>query len=319
MVIPVFYDIDLSNVQKQHGSYADAFAQLEKRFTNSIDKETPNVKAIEVDWYNLDERPLKHADFKKMSNLIILSSCGQLTAPLDLPDSLRYLYWVYYSLESLPSTFSSENLVELHMPNIKMLVNLQVIDLSHSHYLTEVPNLSGSLKIVHINLCGCPCLVEIPWYFQHLHKLTRLGLAACWSLKYLPEMPGSIKYLDLQDTGIKELPESVWPNENISYLNIRYCKDLDKLPSNMCKLKSKLGLVGCKQLQSLPELPVLCNVEAEGCTSLKTVSSTRTTLTQGWVQHDRFCKRFINCPKLDNNARSNIMEEAQIRIMREAN
>ncbi|XP_070676383.1 disease resistance protein RPV1-like [Malus domestica] len=70
-------------------------------------------------------------------------------------------------------------------------------------------------------------------------------------------MPGSIKYLDLQETGIKELPESVWPNENISYLNIRYCKDLDKLPSNMCKLKVSdcFNLDGCTSLGKFSELP----------------------------------------------------------------
>ncbi|KAB2626336.1 TMV resistance protein N-like [Pyrus ussuriensis x Pyrus communis] len=38
MVIPVFYDINPSDVRKQHGSYADAFAQLEKRFDNNIYK-----------------------------------------------------------------------------------------------------------------------------------------------------------------------------------------------------------------------------------------------------------------------------------------
>ncbi|RXH97835.1 hypothetical protein DVH24_010160 [Malus domestica] len=38
MVIPIFYDIKPSDVRKQHGSYADAFAQLEKRFEDGIDK-----------------------------------------------------------------------------------------------------------------------------------------------------------------------------------------------------------------------------------------------------------------------------------------
>ncbi|TQD93058.1 hypothetical protein C1H46_021316 [Malus baccata] len=37
-VIPVFYDINPSDVRKQHGSYAGAFAQLEKRFKDNIDK-----------------------------------------------------------------------------------------------------------------------------------------------------------------------------------------------------------------------------------------------------------------------------------------
>ncbi|XP_048429868.1 disease resistance protein RPV1-like [Pyrus x bretschneideri] len=38
MVIPVFYDINPSDVRKQRGSYADAFAALDKRFKDSIDK-----------------------------------------------------------------------------------------------------------------------------------------------------------------------------------------------------------------------------------------------------------------------------------------
>ncbi|XP_050105707.1 disease resistance-like protein DSC1 [Malus sylvestris] len=71
-------------------------------------------------------------------------------------------------------------------------------------------------------------------------------------------------------------------------------------------------------LQSLPELPVLVYLEAEGCTSLKTVSSSRTTLTQGW---DKFCQEIINffdCINLEHNARSNIMADAQLRILRVA-
>ncbi|BFG40849.1 hypothetical protein CerSpe_271220 [Prunus speciosa] len=38
IVMPIFYGIDPSDVRKQQGSYADAFAQLEERFKDSIDK-----------------------------------------------------------------------------------------------------------------------------------------------------------------------------------------------------------------------------------------------------------------------------------------
>ncbi|XP_050145792.1 disease resistance protein RUN1-like isoform X5 [Malus sylvestris] len=457
-------------------------------------KETPNVEAIQVNWYNLQERPLKHADFKKLSNLIMLIVNGgfKLTASLDLPDSLRYLEWWYYPVESLLLNFCLENLVELHMPYSRVkklwkeeqiLVNLQVIDLGDCSNLTEVPNLSGSLKIVKINLRACGSLVEIPSYFQHLDKLTHLNLRNCKSLKYLPEMPGSLQYLNLEYSGIKELPESVWSNKNISYLNLRACKDLQNNPSSRCKLKnlvelgldycfkfenfpeilepmehlkslsliqtaitelpssicklkylesldltrcyrfskfpeilkpmehlvslcleetavemlpssignlnglqdlnlslcyqlkdvptsiysltnlkrlnfpycrrleklpsssvgflslekldlsysrileipasikqasrlSILYLFNCERLQSIPELPVLCNVRAEGCRSLKIVSSSRTALRKGWDKPNYRYRVFINCPKLDNNSRSNIMDEAQITIMR---
>nr|XP_017189520.2 disease resistance-like protein DSC1 isoform X2 [Malus domestica] len=179
-------------------------------------REIPNVQVISVNWYQFKERPLKRADFSKMPNLMMLiafssdvfGNCFKFTASLDLPDSLRYLYWCQYPLESLPSNFSPENLVELHMPysNVKKLwkkdqrlANLEVIDLHHSKYLTDVPNLSGSLKIMDIDLFGCESLVEIPWHFQQLDKLTCLDLGGCASLKYLPEMPRNIKYLDLHD------------------------------------------------------------------------------------------------------------------------
>ncbi|KAB2622974.1 protein suppressor of npr1-1 [Pyrus ussuriensis x Pyrus communis] len=159
--------------------------------------------------------------------------------------------------------------------NNKSLVNLQVIDLHYSTNLTEIPNLSGSLKIVSIDLSDCGSLVEIPGYFQDLDKLTHLRLFGCTNLKYLPEMPGKIEYLDLYYSGIKELPQSVWSHEKISYLNISCCDNLEKLPSNRCKLKvsgsfnldwctslgefselprdiSKLSLVNCQRLVSLP-------------------------------------------------------------------
>ncbi|TQD84000.1 hypothetical protein C1H46_030450 [Malus baccata] len=234
--------------------------------------ETPIVQAIFVNWFKIKKQPLKRADFKVMSNLrlLIVESQGfgiyRRDPSLDLPDSLRYLYWWGYPLEFLPPNFSPENLLELHMPNSKVkklwkedqiLVNLEVIDLHDSEYLTEVPNLSGSLKIVRINLGGCKSLVEIPWYFQLLDKLTHLDLTHCNRIKYLPKMPANIKYLNLEGSGIKELPESVWSNENISYLNISRCKNLEKLPSNSCELKvsNVLGIESCTSLGEFSELP----------------------------------------------------------------
>ncbi|XP_050148628.1 disease resistance protein RPV1-like isoform X8 [Malus sylvestris] len=256
--------------------------------------ETPIVQAILVDWHKIEERSLKRADFKVMSNLKMLivdnfqifdhnRDC-KLNMSLDLPDSLRYIYWPEYPLESLSANFSPENLVELHMPYSRVkklwkedqrLVNLEVIDVAWSKNLIEVPNLSRSPKIVHIDLPGCDKLVEIPRYFRDLDKLIHIDLGHCTSLKYLSEMAGNIKYLNLEGSGIKELPESVWSNEHISYLDISHCKDLQKLPSNKCNLKvsgcfkvdgctslgefselprdiSKLSLVGCKRLVSLP-------------------------------------------------------------------
>ena len=88
---------------------------------SSYCQETPNVGALFLDWHYMAKRPLS-GNFKVMSNLKLLIVNGgfRFNASLDLPDSLRYLEWGGYPLESLPSTFSAENLVELRMVNGKV-------------------------------------------------------------------------------------------------------------------------------------------------------------------------------------------------------
>ncbi|CAL2279904.1 unnamed protein product [Prunus armeniaca] len=457
-----------------------------------------HVQAISFDWLEME-----YANFEKMHQLRWLCVhsyehlATSLIGSLGLPNSLRYLYWGNYPLKSLPSKFSAQNLVVLEMPYSQVEgqlwnedqspVNLKRINLARCNRLTEVPDLSQSLKIEHIDLNSCRSLVEIPSYFQHLGKLTYLDLGRCTNLKNLPEMPCNLEFLDLSLTAIEELPSSVWSQEKISHLDITSCKHLKSLPSNTCKLKPSLSLEGCeslcefwelprdttelalssstikelrnasiesavgltaiklinceslvslptniwklkslrsldlqdcsnfqnfpeiskpmehlefldlsrtavkelppsignlvalrelelqycknlevvpdelfcltslqvldlscskikslpasikqaaqlshlflhscKSLESLPELPpLLQHLEAEGCTSLKTVSSSSTALAQGWEKY-KFSRGlheqhiFFECPELDENARSNIMADAQLRIMRMA-
>ncbi|CAL2278950.1 unnamed protein product [Prunus armeniaca] len=57
----------------------------------------------------------------------------------------------------------------------------------------------------------------MPSYFQCLDKLTHLDLGECSNLKYLPQMPSNIEFLNLSKAAIKELPSSVWSHEKISY------------------------------------------------------------------------------------------------------
>ncbi|XP_020413544.1 protein SUPPRESSOR OF npr1-1, CONSTITUTIVE 1-like [Prunus persica] len=208
------------------------------------------VQAISIDWFEIESLHLKDANFEKMYQLRWLRVgychllCGNsslqkypLIVSLDFPNSLRYLDWYYkYPLKSLPSKFSAQNLVVLEMSYSQVVgqlwnedqspANLKWINLGFSKHLIEVPNLSRSPKIEHINLNGCQSLVEIPSYFQHLSKLTYLDLEWCTNLKNLPEMPCNLEFLNLCQTAIEELPSSVWSHEKISHLDITYCEYL---------------------------------------------------------------------------------------------
>ncbi|XP_060668170.1 disease resistance protein RPP2B-like [Ziziphus jujuba] len=71
-------------------------------------------------------------------------------------------------------------------------------------------------------------------------------------------------------------------------------------------------------LNLLPERPPFLELlEADDCISLETVSSSRTELTQGWSRYNlpREEFKYCNCLKLDQTARTNVMADAQLRIL----
>ncbi|XP_062000463.1 disease resistance protein RPP2B-like [Rosa rugosa] len=78
-----------------------------------------------------------------------------------------------------------------------------------------------------------------------------------------------------------------------------------------------LNTSNCKCLQSLPELPCLPTLVANGCPSLKTVSYPMTAPRRDLNQRHSFCA----CINLDENTRSNMMHDAWaawLRIVRMA-
>ncbi|XP_004306849.1 PREDICTED: uncharacterized protein LOC101296709 [Fragaria vesca subsp. vesca] len=103
---------------------------------------------------------------------------------------------------------------------------------------------------------------------------------------------------------------------------------IDSIPPSIKQVSGLtfLNVKSCKQLQSLPELPCLLReLRANVCMNLKTVSGSMTTLTQGLDQicdpelvHRNEEHTFCQCLNLDENARSSIMEDAKLRIMRMA-
>ncbi|KAF3455822.1 hypothetical protein FNV43_RR00464 [Rhamnella rubrinervis] len=170
-------------------------------------------------------------------------------------NELRYFQWDFYSLESLPSGFTEENLVKLILrrSHLKQLEN----------HVVKAPNLES------INLEGCTSLFHALSSFQNLHKLTHLNLKGCNKLREIVEISGRRGHLDI----VQNLSKNIC-HLNFTLLNsfiTEDCKDIEYLPESLCELSrlSDLDLGNCSKLQKLPP----CPLGLKHCTSLETISS----------------------------------------------
>ncbi|XP_024200134.1 disease resistance protein RUN1-like [Rosa chinensis] len=265
-------------------------------------KGTKAIECLVMTMDSITDLYIKPSAFKKMHNLRLLKfqferyyyrdskSCVNkvhLSQGLKcLPQALRILYWDGFPLNSLPSKFCPDNLVELCMRNSRLkrlwnkglqinLGSLKHIDLQRSEHLADVSALIESPNLESIFLECCRSLVQLPSFFQYLAKLTRLCLYGCSNLKILPEMPGNLETLVLDRTAIEELPSSIWCLEKLDDLGLGSCEGLKNLPSNTCRLNSISSLVlsGCLSLGSLPsELPSgMKYLELSNCKSLRSL------------------------------------------------
>nr|XP_011457585.1 PREDICTED: TMV resistance protein N-like [Fragaria vesca subsp. vesca] len=207
-----------------------------------------------------------------------------------LSNKLQYLEWHGCPLDSFPSDFQPEELVEVHMPfsRIKQLWTgrkgwsmLRHLDLSASPYLmstpdfTDVPDLEklvlqfctslveihpslGFLKKLFIlDMTYCKSIESLP-PFTALESLQILMLSQCSGLKRFPEIGGNMKSLlelYLDGTSIEELPSSIERFTGLTMLNLTDCKNLLHLPNTIGCLTSLkcLYLQGCSKLDKIPE------------------------------------------------------------------
>ncbi|KAH0978110.1 hypothetical protein GBA52_027829 [Prunus armeniaca] len=238
--------------------------------------------------------------------------------------------------------------------SIKQAAQLSLLFLDSCKSLESLPELPPSLKAIGRDKCRFypglqrKHMKELP---TNKKCLESIDLSGCPKLYFLEisEVMGCLEFLNLSGTSVKELPPSIGNLVALRELDLHNCKNLEVVPDELFCLTSLqvlnlsgteikslpasikqaaqlslLFLDSCKSLESLPELPPLLQcLDAGGCTSLKTVSSSSTVITQGWEEHIfyqglRVKHIFSNCPKLDENARSNILADAQLRIMRMA-
>ncbi|GMN51155.1 hypothetical protein TIFTF001_020313 [Ficus carica] len=326
-------------------------------FLKIVDGELHKLHYFPQDIWSLPPalRYLDHKVFENINNLGFNTSADEVSHKLhfpqdikSLPTALRYLEWWNYPLKSLPSNFVPQNIVELKMPHNKLkklwsgvqnLGNLKHIDLSFSYRLSQIPELSCAPKLESIILESCWSLNSVPplkflivdehtrsaepWNFEHGRKHGTLNFDGCSGLKSLPNITGNIKYIKLCSTAVKELPSSISSLENLISLDLSNC-ELKNLPSFKYLYRLiELRISDCKNLQSLPELPLsLRLLDACRCTSLKTVSNSISRQVEGCWNDNQVTPDteflFGNCSKLDQTARTQIMTQSRIKILHTA-
>ncbi|XP_016650361.1 PREDICTED: TMV resistance protein N-like isoform X1 [Prunus mume] len=251
---------------------------------------TPAVEGIVLEKLESKEGQCHPEAFSKMFNLRLLKLHNvHLPKRLRcLPNSLRFLKWKGFPLNSLPLDFEPSNLVELNMchssieqlwTGTKNFEKLKVIKLSHSKSLTKTPDFEGFQNLERLDLEGCESLVEIHFSVGVLKKLTFLNLKDCKSLELLPDeiemeclevliLSGCsrvkkisnfvdpmehLRKLSLDGTAIESIPSSIEHLTSLSSLDLRDCINLNCLPSTIGKLQSLkfLNVSGCPKLAKM--------------------------------------------------------------------
>ena len=87
--------------------------------------------------------------------------------------------------------------------------NLKRLNLYSCPQLMRLPDLSSAKNLMEICLQSCTSLVEIHSSIKFLHNLTLLNVMLCENLKMVPEIPRSIKMLDLSYSRVEELSPSI--------------------------------------------------------------------------------------------------------------
>ncbi|KAM4094889.1 hypothetical protein ACB094_06G228800 [Castanea mollissima] len=203
--------------------------------------------------------------FIKMQGLRLLQlDYAQFTGDYEyLSKELRWLRWHGFPLEFIPNNFYPRKIVaiDLRYSNLrevwkdpKLLNKLEVLNLSHSHYLTRTPDFSRLPSLEKLILKDCTSLFEVHQSIGDLHKLVLVNLKGCKNLRSLPRSLYKLKSLEIlilsNCSKIDNLADDLGEMECLTTLRIDNTA-ITTVPSTINKLKNLkyLNLSGCKRSQ----------------------------------------------------------------------
>ncbi|XP_020991127.1 disease resistance-like protein DSC1 [Arachis duranensis] len=289
------------------------------------DQGTDRIESITFNMSSAPDLRLNRHSLAKMKNLNFLRFYSYDTYGVHLPegleklpDKLKLFHWDDYPLESLPTKFNAENLVELDMQgsyvkklwnDIQNLANLRRIDLDGSKQLIELPDLSKASNLETLSLCDCENLRSVHPSIFFLQKLIHVDLERCIRLKKLAGKCSSsskVEHLNLSGCKrLKHLPDSTSKLKFLKELYLEGCQQLDTsnlhiLFSGLSSLE-RLNLGGCHNLDKLPDnvnnLSLLCWLSVKG-TNVKSLPESIKHLRKLRYLYLGSCRRLQSLPEL---------------------
>ena len=292
---------------------------------NAINLKTLNVQVCQ----GLVELPSSIWSLKKLKKLLIagcpnLNHLGsQLRSFPDISGNITELDMSNTAIEEFPSSIMAfsclRKLTTMTAESLRVFPDvpdtIEVLKL-HNAGIEEIPpsikNLSG---LTTLSMPRCKKLKVLPTNVN-LQSLSSLDLSSCTQLRTFPEISVGIRSLNLSNTGIEEVPSSIWSWSSLLKLNLEDCHSLRVfhcVPDNIEELDLRntgtdfsggdlrINLKGCKYLVSLPHIPYRVSyLDASNCESLKRID--------GLVSNPERCLSFANCFKLSEAARELIEE-----------
>jgi Leucine-rich repeat (LRR) protein len=141
------------------------------------------------------------------------------------------------------------------MPDLSKARNLERLNLQFCTSLVKFPSSVQHLdKLVDLDLRGCKRLINLPSRINS-SCLETLNLSGCANLKKCPETARKLRYLNLNETAVEELPQSIGELNGLVALNLKNCNLLVNLPENMYLLTCLLiaDFSGCSSISRLPD------------------------------------------------------------------
>nr|XP_028962415.1 disease resistance protein RPP4-like isoform X2 [Malus domestica] len=183
---------------------------------------------------NTNEIVLETNAFARMCNLQLLhlSHVRLDGCYADFPTGLRWVCWLEYPLDSIPIDFPLENVIVLEMQysslrqvckGTKFLPSLKILDVSHSHGLSETIDFSLFPNLEELILVDCTSLKNVHESIGNLERLVYLNMKDCKNLRKLPKNMCMLKSLET--------------------LILSGCSNLDEFPLEMMKKMESLKVL----------------------------------------------------------------------------